>query len=69
MTLHKRKVKGKSFLETLSMKWRYSMVLLYKSDSLRKLSNGVRSSLHGHFPLTHPHFGTHSMLILLQKSA
>ena len=38
MTLHKRKVKGKSFLETLSMKWRYSIVLLYKSDPLRKLS-------------------------------
>ena len=32
MTLQNRKVIGKSFLEILSMKWRYSMVLLYRTD-------------------------------------
>ena len=31
--------------------------------------NGVRTSLHGHFPLSQPHFGTCSMLFLFTENS
>ena len=51
MTLQNRKVNGNNFLETLSMKCRYSRVLLYKMEFFRYVSQSHSSS---HLTLVFP---------------